>query len=131
MSSDKSGETRKFSPAKIEEGIFTGKVVIGGINDVRTTASNKKVVNIGGYSQMSEDDIDNGTSAHVSLVWWQNLATLHHTQRKPGDCVWIKGKYEQRTYTDKDGVERKDNQIQVQAFKLLSTTESRAARNAA
>lgn len=126
-----STETRKFSPAKIEEGTFTGKVVIGGINDVRTTASNKKVVNIGGYSQMSEDDINNGTSSHVSLVWWQNLATLHHKSRKPGDCVWVKGKYEKRTYTDKDGVEKTDNQIQVQAFKLLSTTESRAERNSA
>ena len=126
-----SDATRKFSPAKIEEGIFTGKVVIGGINDVRTTASNKKVVNIGGYSQMSEADINSGTSQHVSLVWWQNLATLHSKNRKPGDCVWVKGKYEQRTYTDKDGAQRTDNQIQVQAFKLLSTNESRAARSAA
>lgn len=106
------------------ETIFTGLVIVGGVNDVRETTSGKKVLSVGGYTQ-----VDGEQSTRVALTWWQNLATFHHGARKKGDCVWITGKLTERTFETKKGTQS-ETQIAVQGFKLVSTVESRAAKAA-
>ena len=58
------------------------------------------------------------------LVFYRKLAEIARDLLKKGSLVYVEGKIKNKKWTDKDGMERYNTDIEVSEMKLLSRKES-------
>lgn len=71
---------------------------------------------------------DRPTEWH-NIVVWRYLAENAEKQLKKGMTVYVEGQIQYRSYTDKDGVEKKSTDIVCKAFKAFGKTEKSSVGN--
>lgn len=100
---------------------------LGSDPEIRTTESDKKVVNLSLATTERWTD-DTGTKKESTqwhnIVFWGKQAEIVAQYTKKGDRFYCEGRIEYRDYTDKEGLKRKVTDIIGSEFRLIQNKPS-------
>lgn len=100
---------------------------LGADPETRYTASGDAITNARLATSESWKDKSTGEKRETTewhrLVFYRKLAEIARDLLKKGSLVYVEGKIKNRKWTDKDGIERYNTDIEVGEMKLLSSRD--------
>lgn len=101
---------------------------LGADPETRYTAGGDAITNARLATSESWKDKSTGEKRETTewhrLVFYRKLAEIARDLLKKGSLVYVEGKIKNRKWTDKDGIERYNTDIEVSEMKLLSRKEN-------
>lgn len=100
---------------------------LGADPETRYTTGGDAITNIRLATSESWKDKTTGEKRETTewhrVVFYRKLAEIAQTLLKKGSLVYVEGKLKTRKWTDKDGIERYNTDIEASEMKLLSSRD--------